>query len=429
MKHLLLLLITLIVLRVHSQDLMFKKIIENPKIDARLTTLTDTERKEAGIMLKNQTYIEYHFDSLGQLECWQGVLKRIKINDSKALEIYNKIVLPVPNPDDLSYIKARSISKNGLVKEVGIEAVRELEERGRIYKILAVEGLEVGGELEYVSLFRRNTTLFGTEILQSEIPARSCELKIIAPKHLQFEAKAYNTAANIVSDTLQEKSILTVTVNNLGVIQEEKYANLRANVARIDYKLSYNLSRGDERLYTWAGAADTFYDYLNTGLDESKKAIDALIIKEKWKGLPPEMAIRKIENYIKTNIALKEDEEVGSADEVLQKQYGAKAGIVRLYIAIFEALKIPYETVVGCSRADAIFDKDFESWNFLDEYLFYFPLAKKFLDPANPIYRYGMIDQYMEGNYALFIQKKSDKFGTTAVGEIRKIPFSTITDN
>ena len=99
-------------------------------------------------------------------------MKRIRINDSKAIEMYNKIVLPVPNTNDLIYLKARSISKNGTVKEVGMEAVKELEEQGRVYKILAVEGLEIGGELEYTTLFRRSSSLFGGEILQSDIPVR-----------------------------------------------------------------------------------------------------------------------------------------------------------------------------------------------------------------------------------------------------------------
>jgi hypothetical protein len=40
-----------------------------------------------------------------------------------------------------------------------------------------------------------------------------------------------------------------------------------------------------------------------------------------------------------------------------------------------------------------------------------------------------MIDQFMEGNYALFIQKKKDGKETYPEGEVRLIPFSTIIDN
>lgn len=429
MKHFLGVVFILTTISLQAQDVAFKKIIEKQQVDAQLASLTDAEQKESGVLLRNQLFVEYTFDSLGQFVCLQGILKRIHINDSKALEMYNKIVLPVPNTNDLLYLKARSITKNGTIKEVGLEAVKELEEKGRVYKILAVEGLEIGGELEYVSLFRRSGSLFGAEILQSEIPVRTSELRIITPAYLQFEAKVYNAPAMLKADTLDGKRILTIVTQNLPSIHEEKYANLKANLVRVDYKLAYNLSRGDERLYTWQGAAETFYDYLRTGIDESKKTIDALLIKEKIKGLAPEAAIKKLENYIKTNIALKEEEDAETAADILQKKYASKAGMVRLYIAALEALAIPYEIVVGCPRVDAVFDKTFESWNFLDEYLLYFPTSKKFLDPSSPIYRYGMIDQNMEGNDALFIRKKKEGEEVYAEGDIRPIPFSTIADN
>jgi len=413
----------------HAQNVAFKKLIDSSPLDTKLATLTDSEQKESGVMLRHQLYVEYAFDSLGQLSCLQGIVKRIRINDSKAIEMYNKIVLPVPNTNDLIYLKARSISKNGTVKEVGMEAVKELEEQGRVYKILAVEGLEIGGELEYTTLFRRSSSLFGGELLQSDIPVRKVEVKIITPAYLQFEAKVYNAPATISSDTLNEKRTLSVGLQNLPPIYEEKYANLKANLIRLDYKLSYNLSRGPERLYTWQSAAETFFDYLRSGIDESKKDIDALLAKEKIKGLAPELAIKKLENYVKTNIALKEEEDADVASDVLKKQYASKAGMMKLYIAALESLNIPYEIVIGCSRTDAVFDPKFESWNFLDEYLLYFPTTKKFLDPGSPIFRYGMIDQTMEGNQALFIKKKKEGNDIVPESEIRLVPFSTIADN
>lgn len=429
MKYLLSLLCIATTLSLYAQTLDFVGVIVQHKPNPQLSTLTETERKETGVVLQNQTFIEYAFDTTGQFGCYQGVLKRIHINDAKSLEMYNKIVLPVPNTNDLLYLKARSFGKNGTVKEVGLEAVKELEEEGRVYKILAVEGLEIGGELEYISLFKRSGSLFGSEVLQSEIPVRSAEVRIITPDHLKFEAKVYNAKADIKTDTLDQKRTVSVKVKDLSPLWEEKYANIRANLVKVDYKLSYNLNRGDERLYTWQSAAETFYDYIQTGIAESQKEVMAFLGREKIKGLPAEAAIKKLEGYIKTSIALKEDEESGDAADVLKKQYASKAGMMRLYVASLEALSIPYEIVVGCSRADAVFDKDFDSWSFLDEYLLYFPQTKRFLDPATPVYRYGMIDQYMEGNYALFIQKKKEENEYVPVAEIRLIPFSTIADN
>ena len=430
MKRLLLLVLSLYGTITFAQNLSFQKIINTHTTSTQLATLSETEQKESGVILSNIIYVEYAFDSTDDFRCYQGILKRVKINDNKSLEMYNKIVLPVPNTNDLLYLKARSISKTGMIKEVGLEAVKELEEQGRVYKIVAVEGLETGGELEYITLFRRSSSMFGSEILQSEIPVRQSELKIISPAHLLFEAKVYNAPANIKLDTLNNKNTLTVGVNHLLPLIEEKYAHLKANLVRADYKVAYNLTmQKDERLYTWQSAAETFFNYLKTGEDESQKEVMTMLTKEKIKGLPPEIAIRKLENYIKINIAIKEEEEADIAADVLKKQYASKAGIMRLFVASLDALKIPYEIVVGVSRAEAYFDKEFDSWNFLDEYLLYFPQTKKYLDPSTPLYRYGMIDQYMEGNNALFIQSKKEGKEIVPVAIIKQIPFSTIADN
>ena len=406
----------------------FQKLISNQRVEASLAQLTEAEQKESGVLLLNKIFVEYAFDSLGQLGCFQGVVKRIRINDSKALEMYNKIVLPVPNTNDLFYLKVRSISPNGAVKEVGLEAVKELEEQGRVYKIVAVEGLEIGGELEYVSLFRRSGALFGSEIMQSDVPVRKFELSLISPDYLQFEAKIYNTTATVQSDTAAGKRTIKVLAANLLPIYEEKYATLKANLARADFKLSYNLSRGQERIYTWNEAGETFFNYLQMG-GGADKAIKAFLVKQKIEGLPDEAAIKKLENYLKTNVAVKENAEAETAAEVLSKQYGSKAGIVRLYVAALENLKIPYELVVGSSRNDAVFDKDFDSWSFLDQYLLYFPQTKKYLDPSGIVYRYGMIDQFSEGNYALFVGSKKEGKATVSTASVRFIPFSKESDN
>ena len=414
---------------VFSQNLVFQQIIANRPFDAKLTTLSETEKKEAGVLVKNVIFIEYAFDSTGALGCYQGDLKRVRVNDAKGVETYNKIVLPVLSSNDLIYLKARTISANGVVKEIGKEAVKDIEERGRSFKILAVEGLEVGGELEYIASYRRNASLFGSEILQTELPVQSAKLFIVSPEYLQFEAKVYNAKSDSKIDTTAGIRILTVEVKDIQPVNSEKYSNTRANLVRADYKLSYNTSRGGERLYTWQEAASTFYNYLSNGQKESEKDIKAFIIKQKIKGITPDATIRNTENYIKTSIAVNEDVEPEAAAAVLKKKFGSKASIMRLYSAILTATNIPFEIVIGNSRAKLKFDKDFDCWSSLDDYLLYFPATKKYLDPVAPEYRYGLIEQSFEGNNALFIKTFKENNETKATGEVRFIPFSGTDQN
>lgn len=428
-RYALIALISLFSVKSFSQNLVFQQIVADRPFDSKLTTLSDSEKKEAGVLVKNVVFIEYAFDSTGTLGCYQGDLKRVHVNDAKGVETYNKIVLPVLSANDLIYLKARTISATGVVKEVGKEAVKDIEERGRSFKILAVEGLEAGGELEYIATYRRNSSLFGSEILQTELPVQTAKLFIVSPDYLQFEAKVYNAKSETKTDTTSGIRILTLEIDDIQPITEEKYANLRANLVRVDYKLSYNLSRGEGRLYTWQEAASTFYNYLTTGQKESAKDIQDFVLKQKIKGATTDATVRNIENYIKTNIAVNEDIEPESASEVLKKKYGSKAGIMRLYTAILTATNTPYEIVIGNSRSIIKFDKDFDCWSSLDEYSLYFPTTKKFLDPISPLLRYGMLDQFMEGNYALFIKNVKEFKDNPVIGEVRFIPFSTINQN
>jgi Domain of Unknown Function with PDB structure (DUF3857)/Transglutaminase-like superfamily len=406
-----------------AQDLMFQKVIQKHKVSTKIIAPTAEELKESGVMLQNDIYIEYAFDSLDQFNAYEGNIRRIHLNDSKSIELYNKLILPVPTTQDLLYLRARSISKNGTIKEVGVEAVKDLEEQGRVFKIVAIEGLEVGGELEYTVLFKRNNSTFGREILQADVPIREAKLMLTSPSHLIFEVKVYNEVAKISADSAQGKRTIEAIVKDIKPVFEEKYAHLRANLVRADFKLSYNTTQGADRLYDWQQAAQTFYDFLETGREESSKDILAFLTKQKIKGLPQEAAIRAIENYVKTNISFKESEDTEAAADVLKNQYGNKAGIVRFYVCALKALKIPHEIVISCPRSSAIFDKNFESWNYLDEYLLYFPTSKKFIDPVSPVYRYGMIDQLMEGNQGLFIQSKKEGNDELIVGDVRLIPY------
>jgi hypothetical protein len=413
-----------------AQQYILQQLINKQPFNTQISTMTDVEKKESGVMLQNKILIEYDFDSTGRLACFEAVVKRVHINENKAVEMFNKITLPVPNPSDLLYLKARSISAAGVVKEVGLESVKDIDEQGRTFKILAVEGLEVGGELEYMALYRKNSAVFGSELLQSEVPIRQTDFRLISPSYLQFETKIYNNPAVAQLDTAAGIRILSMSINAIPAVVEEKYANLRANLVRADYKLSYNISRSEQRLYTWQDAAETFYDYLTNGEEDSQKAIAAFVVKQKIKGLLPEVAIRSLENYIKTNITVKDDAETESAAQVLKNQYASEAGVIRLYASVLRALKIPFEIVVGNDRTKVAIDKDFECWSGLDKYLLYFPQTKKYLDPANVFCRYGLIDQNLEGNNALFIQSKKVANDLNEVtGEVRFIPFSTPATN
>ncbi len=145
--------------------------------------------------------------------------------------------------------------------------------------------------------------------------------------------------------------------------------------------------------------------------------------------MPEEAAIKAVENYIKTNIALKESAEEDIASNVLKRKFGNQTGVIRLYLGMYKALNISYEVVIGCSRYEKPFDKDFDSWNYLDKYLIYFPNTQKYLDPENPFYRYGLFNAALEGTDALYISSTSLGKFNTGVATIGQIPVTPVSVN
>jgi hypothetical protein len=419
--------------RTQAQDLEFKKLDLDRKVDKTLAKITPEEKKETGVVLKEKTYIEYVINSKDEAERYYGVYRRIHLNEAAAVEQFNKMVLPVASKEGLLMVKARSISRTGAVKEVGIEAVKEIEEEGRLYKILAVEGLEVGGEVELMYLCQSNVSLFGSERVQEEIPLRESELHIVAPEYLVFEGKVYN-GKYTKQDTSRAagKRLVSFRSRQVPALLEEKYAAVRANATRVEYKLAYNERKGGNRVLSWNEAGSRIYTFLHLGQDNSAKDLGKFLGKEKIKSLSEEQAIRAVENYIKTNIALRKDAEDDIAANVLKRKFGTQAGIIRLYIGLYESLNIPFEIVIGCSRYEQQFDREFDTWNFLDKYLLYFPNSKKYLDPENPFLRYGLFDNTLEGTDALYISSETLgklKTGLATINAIPEVPAGRNYDN
>lgn len=412
-----------------AQDLEFKKQTFHQKVDKSIATLSEEEAKETGVVLKEKTYIEYVIDKKDEKR-YYGVYRRVHLNGSAAVEQYNKLVLPVASKDGLVEVKARSISRSGAVKEVGMEAVKDIEEEGRRYKLLAVEGVEVGGEVEFVYLTKGNISLFGVEVVQESVPLRESELHIVAPRHLIFEAKVYN-GKNTRQDTstVGGKRFLTLRSHQIPALLDEKYAAVKANRTRVEYKLAYNEQSGGKRILTWNDAGSRIYEFLHMGQENSEKALTRFLAKEKIKGLPEQQAIRTVENYVKTHVALRKDVEDDIAANVLERKFGTEAGLLRLYIGLFESLNIPFDVVIGCSRFEQSFDREFDTWNFLDKYLLYFPNSQKYLDPANPFLRFGLFDYSMEGTDAVYISTTSLGKLRTGLSSIDAIPYGPVDQN
>ena len=80
-------------------------------------------------------------------------------------------------------------------------------------------------------------------------------------------------------------------------------------------------------------------------------------------------------------------------------------GFIKAMAIACKELNIQYEVLMTCDRATEFFDAKFESYSYLDTYLIYFPEIEKYLDPNDSFGVIGIIDYYLQDNYAAFFQR------------------------
>lgn len=384
--------------------------------------------KEPAVVILDKRRVEYIDEKDGQ-SLYKTFHRIVKVQDDKGIEMYNRIYLGVSDNSDIIDIKARTLSPSGKVKELDRSNIKDLQESdGNVYKIFAVEGLEKGSEVEYYYTYKRPAYYFGREVIQGPVPTLTASLQVVAPQRLVFDTKIYNGNVKAADTVIDEKRITTVEIKNLATIpDDEKYAHVRANIFRVEFKLSYNLSRSaSERVFTWNELAKRIYEIYTTATEKEVKKTELLIKENGWDKLTtPKEKVVVVENYLKKNIAAREDidaEDAENLEKIIKNKVTNYQGIVRLYAAIFKLLNVEFQLVLTGDRNDYTIDKNFENWNTAENHLIYFPAMKKFLAPTRLETRFPWIYYNWGGTNGLFCKINTIGNFTTAIGEIKMVP-------
>jgi Domain of Unknown Function with PDB structure (DUF3857) len=389
---------------------------------------------EPAVVIADIRRMEYIDDSKGNVQGYKTLHKIIHVNNDNGIEAFNKVYLPVSDNSDFIDIKARTILANGKVLELDKSNIKDLEENGRLYKIFAVEGLEKGSEMEYYYTYRTGGSFFGREIMQQKIPVMQCSLSIVSPERLTFDTRVFNSAVKSADTVLNAKRYTNIIMQDIPSGAEEKYSTYAANMARAEYKLSYNAARNKtERLFTWNDLAKRVYE--NNGIYSAKelKKIDNLISDAKWNTLAGDKEkITAVENYIKKNIGNRDEitgENAENIELIIKNKIANSRGITRLYGAIYSRLGIDLQFVLTGDRSNYAIDRNFENWNNCENYLLYFPSQKKFLAPTKAEFRYPWIEPYWGNTYGLFCKSTTIGNFTTAIAEVKQVMLEDYTHN
>ena len=398
---------------------VYSKELESAKYDwdknPKINTLSSKEQKEDEMILLEKRMIEFSYAPDGTVNEHLLIHKIKRVNSDKSIQQNNQIYLPSENGVRFLKNKVRVITPLGKVKELSEKDIREgVDEESQMkFRFYAIEGLEIGSEIEYFYFQQVNPNVNGDrEIVQDKIPKKNFEFTFIAPSNLEFKFKSYNGLPPVIQDTSEtEHRIYRLAVPYVEGLEKEELSTYIANLQQFIFKLYSNTATGVKDIGSYGSVSqyvyETFIKHAEKGdLKKVKKLSESVNTKY---CRDEEDKIRTVENFIQTQfVTVRNNPQVSSdLSEVISKKAGTEAGILKLYSQILNHLNIDYQLVLTSNRNDLKFDKDFEAFNFLGSYLIYFPSIDKYLCPSNNGSCLGFIPSEFTNNYGLFIKKLS----------------------
>ncbi|MCW3805226.1 DUF3857 domain-containing protein [Plebeiibacterium marinum] len=389
------------------------------------SAILDENRDENVIGIFMHENYEYFYSEDGVLQMIHTMHKKYRLNSDEAINQFNKISVSLNNVIEVMDIKARTIKPNGKTIEFDKANIKEIkdDESRNSYKIFAIDGIEKGDDVEYWVTRKMGGANFGRTFFQYNYPLQLASFNIVCPANLVYDIKGYNGFPNGAFIQLDDKrNQFRCEQKGIPLIKNEKFSYLDSRRRRVEYRLDYNTALGKAQKLTWDDAAIRVYESMYLGVDEK--------IMDKWMELAAidsnsvENEVLALEKFIKRTIYVEDFDapELSDLNFVFDNKVSGNRGIVKLYANMLKRLGIEHNLVLTSERNDVKFDADFQSWNYLDKYLIYFPKLDKYLDPLMHPYRLGVVNGMLTATDGLFVVPVKIGDFEAAIGKIQYIP-------
>ncbi len=385
----------------------------------------ESEQQNA-IVLKDFKAIEYYFDeTIDELLQLYTVHSKIQVNTHEAVEMYNKHYMPMRRVLAIVDLRVRVITKDRVLEIEDIDLKDyEGEDDYSSYKYFAIDGVEVGSQIEYIYTFKMQPQLEGgREFFQSDELKLNTEFHLFCDDKMFFNTKSYNGFKTLELDTaIDGKNHYFANLDMIEPLKPELYAPYNNSLMRVEFKLDHIDPAGEVKLYTYDQISNQLNNYLRSGV--TKKDIKALKKLSKKLNLDEAEEIEKvriIEDYIKRNITISQTDNHEEIEMILESLVANQRGLMKLYVSFFDLNSITYKFGLTSDRTSVLMDPDFESYSFLENYFFYFQEYDKFMAPTEIFYRVGYIPFSWSNNHGLFINSVSQGESISSVGEVEFI--------
>ncbi len=381
------------------------------------------------VSFKDKRVHEFYFLEKNALVEYLLIHKMYWLNSNDKIEEYNRVYLPYTAGSEVIRNKARVINKEGKIQELDKSKIltSKNEETKSEQKYYALEGVEKGSFIEYYYVVKKYPIYTGKqEIFQSDLIKKNVAFDLYAPKNLEFEMKSYNGLQDMVRDTiLTEKNHWQLEIDQLPALDHEEQSPYKTKTQQLIYKLKNNTLTPSKELVSYRIGAQNIFNSLYPEIDSKlKKQLQKFIASmPKFSIENQEATVRTIENFVKMSVFMTKvkRKDLQDLSEIIKNNVANENGMMQLYGAIFNELGIKHQIVLTSNRLDLKFDKKFEAYNFLHDYLIYFPKTKLYMAPTRQDSRLGFPPGYLTDNYGLFIKPVTLGGFTTGIGQIKYI--------
>ncbi|MDT8415702.1 MAG: DUF3857 domain-containing protein [Flavobacteriaceae bacterium] len=378
--------------------------------------------------VKNHVVSEFIYNEAGDLEKYFVEHKAFWLNSDEKIEEYNKVYIPIGADSEIIVHKARVINKSGKILVLNDTEFLTAtdDETKQSYKYFAFEGLEMGSFIEYFYVEKQSTSYNGTRLsLQHSFDQHDVAFTLLSPRNLFFATKSYNGLPAMVFDTLTpEKNSWSLKLKSIKGLEEEEQATFNANKQFIVYKLDRNTYGNRRDISSYGQASQNLYNFFFKNISEAEKQAVSAFIKENFDPAKDKKSlIRDVENHLKANLFFTEVKSDAHENlvSILANKIADQSGFIKLFAQTFKQLQIPMEIVLTSDRNEIKFDPEFEAYNFLNEYLLYFPEFKSFTHPHELEARLGFPPYELTDTYGLFVKEVTVGSFASGVGEVRYI--------
>ncbi|MEM8566083.1 MAG: DUF3857 domain-containing protein [Bacteroidota bacterium] len=390
-----------------------------------------SEENVALSYLSYTVHYDYKYNQEGRFICDVTYHVIARANNDDGLESMNRIYISLNNVIDVLDIKSRVITKEGKTVELDQSNIKEVEDEQTKggYRIFAVEGAEIGGEIEYRYTKRVHGSTFINERIQFQFPVQRLEFTLTCPENLEYEFKVVNDEIEVNQiDTTDTRNRYQVVMTDIPAYTAEPFSGLDANKKRIDFRLAYNSAAGKKRINTYADAGKRIYENAHDLSKEDQKVIDNFIKEHDDNDLEPINRLKKLEHELKQKFYM-EDNSSDKVADLFSNGFASKKAFLKLFVAIVEYLKIDFEIVATSDRSNSKFESDFTSWNYLDDFLIYFPSENKFLSVHDYRQRYGSVTPNNTAISGIFIRPEPVQDFVYPVTRLSSIPATSYKAN